>query len=302
MAGHIFHRVVNSAKSRVIAATTVISKQIREYNDIEGLGSGILLKLNGDIFLITAAHLLNHENWHLLTIPGENNSLITLQGELHSSYLTQENGSNIDFSILKFYPKMHKYLSRYAPFTEHEIMVNHSAVSGDNYLVCGFPFRKIKKEINEGVIIYTASPLILLTYNVSPKRYQKNNFSPDTHMLVQFQQKLQAFGSEVFTRAANPAGVSGSGLYFIPAFDEAHVINPRVSVIGIMIENHKDRGFMVAMRIEPIIEVIRNTFLDQNLNLDHPKQKFHAGAIYKGDYTTNQHLSEQGEKSAPIEE
>ena len=148
-------------------------------------------------------------------------------------------------------------------------------------------FRKITKKAEGKVLIYTADPLILLTYNASRKRYAKHNFNDQTHILVQFQQKLQAFGSALITRVVNPQGISGSGLYFLPAFNEQQSIKPDLSIVGIMIENHKDRGFMAAIRIDAVIEIIRSNFPANHIDLPQTAFQFHLGNVYIGDYNEN---------------
>lgn len=286
MAGHYVEVVVDKAKGRVLKATIIISLQVREHNAIEALGSGVLLRIDGDIFLVTAAHILNHENWHLLVIPGVGDSMITLQGEMCSTYMAN-NESNIDFAVLKLYPKMHKYLERYVPLESNEIAMNHKLIATDNYLVSGFPVRKISKRKENEILVYTADPLTLLTFNASKKRYSKHNFDDQTHILVQFQQKLKAFGSSMIIRVVNPQGISGSGLYYLPAFNKPQSIKPDPALIGIMIENHKDKGFMAAIRIDAIIEVVRSHFTMNNIDLPSTQFEFHLGNVYNGDYTEN---------------
>jgi hypothetical protein len=282
MAGHYVDRIVSMASKRVLAATVLIARKIPEFLSVDPSGAGILLKLQGEIFLITAAHLLNHETWGDLVIPGANNATVTLQGELCTSYLRSSEKSTVDFSILRLYPKMHKHLTIYHPIEESEIAMNHSPIQKDHYLLAGYPVRKIKKKAGEKT--FQLNPFIFLTHGTTKKRYLNHGFDENSHILVQFQRKLQSFRDGSISNVGNPQGISGSGLYFIPEFTQTQIDQLQLSLIGIMIENHQDKGFMAAFKIDGVIEIIRHEFGLNTLTLPHTTTAVKLGNVFIGDY------------------
>lgn len=282
MSGHFVARIVKSSSKRVLRATVIISRKIPQHNSIEPLGCGVLLLLQGEFFLVTAAHLLNAQMWLDLVIPGTNGVMISLQGELCTSHLNNGERSNIDFAFIRFYPKMHQYLTIYDPITETEVLMNHSTILRDHYLLAGYPVRKIKKKT--GRREFHAESFGFLTHSVPQKRLHKHGFNQNLHALVAFQRKVQSFDNGSIYTAVNPQGISGSGLFFIPEFNQNQLDNPSVFLVGIMIENHQDKGILAALRIDIVIEVIRWDCGLKMTSLPFTKAEYNLGRINVSDY------------------
>lgn len=282
MSGHYVSRTVTSASERVLRATVIITQKISEFGNVQPLGCGVLLLLQGEYFLITAAHLLNLEMWGELVMPGADGTTVALQGELCTSHQHNKEHSNIDFAILRFYPKMHRHLTIYDPIREDEILMNHNMLKEDHYLLAGYPIRKIKKTSGKKEFHFT--PFIFLTHQLPHKRLIRNGFDPHVHALVAFQSKVQSFNDRRLYRAANPVGISGSGLYFIPTFNQNSIDNAETGLIGLMIENHVDKGFLAAFRIDVIIEVIRRDFGLRMSQVPFTKSNFGLGRLIVSDY------------------
>lgn len=204
MSGHYVARVVQSASARVLKATVPILQKIPEYQNAEPLGCGVMLIIQDEYFLVTAAHLLNTEMWGDLVMPGANGATVSLQGELCTSHLKNEERSNIDFAILRFYPKMHRHLTIYDPIREDEILINHSMAKEDHYLLAGYPIRKIKKTVGKKEFRFEAFKF--LTHGLSPKRLNKHGFDQNIHALIAFQNKIQSFVDGSIHKAVNPQG------------------------------------------------------------------------------------------------
>lgn len=303
MSGHFVARIVNQARQRILQASVVISETRPEYQNVEPIGSGILLNLQGEYFLVTAAHVLNHSNWQKLVIPTapcnvEPNPMVFLQGELISSYITSKHNKRYDFSILRFYPKMHKHLQQLNPFVQQNILMNHTLIERDHYIITGYPWRHIKRRGNA----FYVDPFTLQTYGVSKKRYQKNKFEADLFALVQYQRRLQRFSDGQIIQARNPQGISGCGLYYVPQFNEYQLNTPELYLIGIMIENHQDKGFMAAFKIDLIIEIIRYNFQLASLSLPFTKSEGNIGTVYQGDYWERVEAEETANGITPIPE
>jgi len=300
MAGHYVSRIVQSASERVLNATVPILRKIPEYRNVEPLGCGVMLFIQGEYFLVTAAHLLNSEMWGDLVMPGANGATVSLQGELCTSHLGNKERSNIDFAILRFYPKMHRHFTIYDPILEDEILMNHSIVKKDHYLLAGYPIRKIKKTVGEKEFTFTAFKF--LTHGLQDKRLNKNGFDKNIHALVAFQNKIQSFADGGIYRAVNPQGISGSGLYFIREFNQSQLNNMRVDLVGIMIENYVDKGFLAAFKIDVIIEVIRRDY-GLKMNLPFTKAVCNIGKLGVGDYMelADEQFRQDGIEPPPLE-
>ena len=57
--------------------TSILEK--KPPRDVDPAGSAVLISISDEIYLVTAAHLLNLETWALLTMPGSDNSMINFK-------------------------------------------------------------------------------------------------------------------------------------------------------------------------------------------------------------------------------
>jgi hypothetical protein len=282
MPGHYAERVVQLSIQRVLKATVLISRKIDEFVNVDPLGCGVLVYLQGEYFLITAAHLLNTENWGTLVMPGSQSTTINLQSELCSSYLESKDGHQIDFSILRFYPKMHKYLIIYTPITEDEVMMNHQVIERYNYLVSGYPIRKIKRKGKTFEIQHFS----FLTRALHRKKFARYGLDEKLHCLVAYHKWFHNYGTNFTFQAVNPQGISGSGLFFIPSFNQQQIDALQISLVAVMIENHVEHGFLAAIKIDSIMEVIRHQFGLHGLAIPFTNIEGNLGKLYLGDYLT----------------
>lgn len=300
MAGHFLERVVQLSRIRILKATVAIWHKVIEHQSGKPAGSGVLLKFQNEYFLISAAHLLNESNWDLLIMPATDGKWVTLQGELCTSYRDSDEKKDIDFAILRFYPKMHKHLTMYSPIVEQEILMNHVVNEDTRYFLAGYPIRKVKIDPNRKTA--KAEALAILTSGTSKKRYIKHGFDENFHTLVSFQNKIRQPSGSARTRIGNPQGISGCGLFLIPEFSQAQIDHLTIKLIGIMIENHQHLGFMAAIRIDAVIEVLRFQFNLNNLPLPKSRIGGNLGNIFLSDYMSWVEDLEKANGIEPVQE
>jgi hypothetical protein len=197
---------------------------------------------------------------------------------------------------------MHRYLNIYDPIQEGEILMNHSMVKEDHYLLAGYPIRKIKKAV--GKKEFSFGSFKFLTHGLLYKRLTKNGFDQNIHSLVAFQNKIQSFADGSISKAVNPQGISGSGLYFIREFNQQQLNSIHVNLIGIMIENYVDKGFLVAFRIDAIIEVIRRDYGLRMPSIPFTEAVFDLGKLNVSDYMdqADNQLRQDGIEPPPLEQ
>lgn len=77
-----------------------------------------------------------------------------------------------------------------------------------------------------------------------------------------------------------------------------------VNLIGIMIENHVDKGFLAAFRIDTIIEVIRRDYGLKMLNIPFTNATIDLGKLIVSDYMdqADNQLRREGIEPPPLEE
>jgi hypothetical protein len=225
------------------------------------LGCGIFLKINDDRYLISAGHLLNMEDRPKLMVPGANDKLVMLNGTIISTYQNSKTENPIDFGLLKFSERQNKHFvnGQFAFCNPSNIIVNHKVEQNGYYVIAGYPVSGVKK--TSGKAEYIPIPVKFLTYPIETEKYGKYGFNPDHFILVKYQRKLAPFGSKEKQITKELTGISGSGLWYIPNWNDRNNGVPKFYLVGIMVENYKDKGFLAALRIDFATEAIKQFFI-----------------------------------------
>ncbi len=261
----IFEQKVQSVANTALKVTPIISRQNPPV--VDNLGSGLFMQIDGDYFLVTAGHLLNLQDWKDLLVPGNNNQMVWLNGIIATTFDKPNLTSTIDFAVLKFSQRQIKHLvnGHYGTIKSHHILINHIIKYDTNYVIAGYPVNGIKKKYGQPV--YTPIPFKFVTFPVHTKKYRRNGFNPLHHILLKYQRKLKPFQSKQLRTTKEVTGISGSGLWFVPDWNKLRNGVPPFYLTGIMIENHKHKGFLAALRIDFVIEAIRQVFGKNNLGI-----------------------------------
>jgi hypothetical protein len=225
------------------------------------LGNGIFLKINDDRYLISAGHLLNIEDWPELMVPGAVDKLVLLNGVVVSTYQNSKTNNPIDFALLKFSERQNKHFlnGQFTFCNPSNIIVNHIVEQNGYYVIAGYPVNGIKK--TSGKAEFNPIPVKFLTYPIETKKYEKYGFNPDHFILVKYQRKLAPFGSKEKQITRELTGISGSGLWYVPNWNDTNNDVPKFYLVGIMVENYKEKGFLAAVRIDFATETIRQFFI-----------------------------------------
>lgn len=225
------------------------------------LGCGIFLKINDDRYLISAGHLLNLEDWPKLMVPGGDNKMVWLNGTVITTYEKPDTNNQIDFGLLKFSERQNKHFVNgvNAFCNPSNILVNHKVEQNGYYIIAGYPITGVKK--TSGKAEFNPIPVKFLTYPINEDKYEQYGFNPDHFILVKYQRKLAPFGSKEKQITKELTGISGSGLWYVPDWNDRKNGVPKFYLVGIMVENYKDKGFLAALRIDFATEAIKQFFI-----------------------------------------
>lgn len=229
------------------------------------VGCGVYLKTDSARYLISAGHLLTVEDWLKFITPAGGEKMIWLNGVLATTYDKSCDNFDIDFSVLRFSPRMNKHFTddQWIFISPEQILVNHNIDFNGYYFVSGYPISGVKKNVGEAV--FNPIPLKLMTQSIPQKRYATLGYDQEQFILVEYRRKLKAFGSKYAQITKEIQGISGSGLWYVPNFDDRDKNGiPKYFLVGIMTENHKDKGFLLALKIDFVTEIIIQAFEDRS--------------------------------------
>lgn len=226
------------------------------------LGCGIFLKINEDRYLISAGHLLNLKDWPKLMVPGADDKMVCLNGVVVTTYKDEKTDNPIDFALLKFSSRQNKHFDKgnLAFCNPSNIIVNHKVEENGYYVIAGYPVTGVTK--TSGKAEFKPIPVKFLTYPIKTEKYEKHGFNPDHYILVKYQRKLASFGSKQKQITKELTGISGSGLWYVPNWNDLKNGVPKFYLVGIMVENYKDKGFLVALRIDFATETVKQFFIN----------------------------------------
>jgi len=115
----------------------------------ETIGSAFLIKDNQKLFLITAAHVLDHHNNYQLFIDRPDEGLVRIDGEAIVSRSNQKGRTDdkLDTAIISLGYDATTKLSRTPRLTLENLDLNYDIIYNKGFIVVGFPISKNKGNI-----------------------------------------------------------------------------------------------------------------------------------------------------------
>ncbi len=230
-----------------------------QHGNPDHIGSCILIKINKTPYLITAAHVIDHNKDTTLYIGGESD-LIQIEAE---ALITKPNTGNrdddkLDFSILLLSSNFIKKLGA-VTFIDESSFINTSLPNKGLYLALGFPnsknknTRNVENKVSQNPFVYSS------TLNTDSEAFIKVGANESYHYLLQFG-KYSKNENDKKVNSIGPKGVSGGGLFLIEDMGspESYRANAKCSgkLAGILIENHKNQKVIMATKISVVIDAL----------------------------------------------
>lgn len=220
-------------------------------------GSGVLVYINNDYCIFTAAHVTEKVDelnlLYILTFKG----IIPIVGELRETDLTHD--KNIDVAFIRLEKGLAETLKQsYEFLPQNKIELNHKAEDTTQYLTLGFPEKNIKID-KECHIIKTGSTTLLHKL-MKDKVYEKYKLDKSLHLIVDYAGKGYDMVTGVKkTIIRKPHGMSGCGLWYISINSTGDDYSLDYSLIAIMTE-YREKPFdsLIGVKVDVIIDGIMN--------------------------------------------
>jgi len=206
----------------------------------ELIGTGVFLKIEDKVFILTAAHVIEQFN-QCPPLISHNDKFVPVPGE---SYRSKKPPSGthahdpIDASVLRIDGPIAERL-RHRCLTLDDMYISNEAKI-EAYTVVGFPIREV--EINEREYIHHPESLTL--FSCREGEYKKLGTDRGVHILFDPGKKL--ISREGTADPPNMRGMSGGGVWIVPramGLEESH------RLAGIFIEHRRAERLMVATNV-----------------------------------------------------
>ncbi len=256
-------------KQRALAAASRVRRVLRPLvvrvrGKFRLVGSSVVVQVDQDTFLFTAAHVLD-EGAHTPLFIGDTSGLVGLDGEQTTTKMPssgKREDDKIDVGLVKLSASAREQLTDIAVLAVSDMDANETTVHRTplrtHYLVMGFPASQANPSRSGNLVatktfIYTATP-------TARDIYKKLSFAEETHVIVDFD-KNRTMNMEGQHVAPDPNGVSGGGIWTLgESFD---IAAQHLKLIGIGIEWPREKAkVLVGTRVPLFFEVLRKTYPD----------------------------------------
>lgn len=231
---------------------------------LESIGSSLLLNIDRNDYVITAAHIIDWINTHAIYIGGTlGTEPVQIDGTPVAT--TAPNGDReqdrFDFAFCKIPEEAKKRLGAVHFIDESRISRNQASAENRYFLVMGYPIVKNDKMID---FSHKTIGTLLSKYtggvNNSSGLAKKLGVSGDEHFFITFKKfAVTDDGNQV--RSFKPKGISGGALVDLGNFATIEKFDPKSKCVGMLsgmiIEHHPEHQALVAIRIEYIVKEIR---------------------------------------------
>lgn len=244
--------------NKALQSTCQIFKQAQAF------GSGLLIEVNGNHFLISAAHVLEPEYVDQMTIPN-GKEIIPINGELYTTPIPESGerkGDTVDIAIVKLNKECTDDLAiRFKFLSVSEIESKHKEVPSHQYMFCGYPTETTEVRNMEMKIF--PKPLKVRTKIAHKELTKVPDYIDIPKWILEYRRIAQInVSSDQIAPSPHPKGVSGGGLWLIPCNPSIPIEQTKMKLIGIMTDYFDGSDEVVtATDISVITNIIDSHFI-----------------------------------------
>lgn len=217
------------------------------------IGSGVIIEFRGEVFLLTAAHVIDQLENGTLLMPAENNKIVPIEG---SYACNKPEGNREDYFLDYGYFKLDKTFSdsiseKFYTVKENEVGIEKDYTDQSIFSFVGYPYRK--SNVSGGTA--STTPFYYGTYHADLQEYEELGYSSDVNIIAKYNRKKSVnTKSGQIQLSVLPHGISGGGVFVWPN-DSFEIPRANRKLVGIAHEFKKE-GYFVGTRLEIFLEAI----------------------------------------------
>lgn len=224
-----------------------------ESGEPDHMGTCILLDIKNNKYLLTAAHILDNNEYSSLYVGG--NTLVLIENEFNLTKMPQSGrqDDHYDFAWCQLSDDFICKLGDVSFVSEGQISSNHIGCKGKFYLALGYPNTQNKNVSNSKKTVTSNYMSYLSTIKHNKKFCKKLGISGEDHIFLDYS-KYSKDSNGLKVSSFAPRGVSGGAIIYV-----GNIVNPErleSHLAGMLIEYHKDYQIMLAVKISIVINEI----------------------------------------------
>lgn len=233
----------------------------------EQVGSGVLFKSEDDLYLLTAAHVIDWSTRGTLCIPCNDgiNPIVGYVSSIYAPLSIDRSKDKLDFGYYKINEIISKKLyENFKPIAREECWLSDNIVEDDIYSFSGFPLNKSKQKggiISSEFFSYSGTA-------VNSNAYTSLNYNQETNIIVNFRMKKATNTQGQRISPPHPKGISGGGIFRWPKILNK---NFKRSLVGIGHTYLSHQNLLIGTKLNVLLSFIarRNpsVYAEPNINL-----------------------------------
>lgn len=246
--------------SHLLAAVSPVFYKDGEQPELAQVGSGVLLRIGPEVFLLTAAHVTDYSKTGTLYIPFAD-GISPIFGELVFNNLrgnaTSREDDKADIGYYKLAEKLREKLDpSLQPIAVNDLLLTNDLEEGDLFTFVGFPWRKTKRSGNN----YEGEQTTFSGHAMPKDKYDKLGYSNSENIVIRLRRK-KTFSTryQSVQIAPHPQGISGGAIISWPRSLVERATNPTLKLAGIGHTYNKDNNIMAGTRVIPYLDEIRRS-------------------------------------------
>ncbi|SIN85646.1 hypothetical protein [Chitinophaga niabensis] len=226
-------------------------------------GSGLLLRHNGNHYLLSCAHVLCDLKGEIGPFFLMNGEVSTIGGKIcqtNPHFWGNRKQDHYDIAVIKLNDSTIDFIQRkYMFFEMGHIKTGHIKTENSLCMCIGYPSSYTKKEIISSSV-FISNPGYSLVTRLSKSDINIPGYNEDHHFAVNYSiGKVSSFtNTGKKKRGPNPYGMSGGGLWLVESQDKSDLHTARL--IGINREYIANKSLLISTRIDFFIDIIRQNF------------------------------------------
>lgn len=236
-----------------------------EKGNPKAFGTGVLIKIENQHFVFTAAHVIDKEQSDLW-VPSDNDQFLRLGGQYITNSHPNRKNDDIDVGIIILTPSTANLLeTRYKFVSIDEIQIDHRFNERQEYVVVGYPATKTKSNFATNKLV--SRPFKYITAPGASNRYKRMNCDPNHRVLVHYDRSsVLNLKTGRTQKGPNSHGMSGCGFWHVPLNGFAQETGEKKLVA--ILTDWPNNNWWIGTKIEIFTEIIRQRL---NLNIPIPK-------------------------------
>lgn len=239
-------------RAEVVAQSYLSAMQPLYYHDnrkrLQVEGTGICLQIGHRRFLLTAAHVLDAP--YELFVSGEPETVVN-DGRYWCTEATAGGPTSADIYDVAVVPLASEYGAGLGWLGTDDLALrevpNLDPPMRTKYLVIGFPHTPFKRKRVLTPFKFTGLP-------TSPEGYARRGFSPNSHLMVEFDRK-HVIGIRGERTATDPVGTSGGAMIRFDSVQMRPAAKDRL--VALITGGDPAGAFIWGTRVDVAIEIIR---------------------------------------------